>query len=71
VEVEVAAIAGERWDEVGRLDADYREERVTVVLGAGESREVRIEVPFEAERILVDPDVELLQLRRNAAVAAL
>ena len=32
---------------------------------------MRIEVPFEAERLVVDPDVEVLQLRRNAAVAEL
>ena len=71
VEVEVAAVAGKRWDEEGEEDAGYRESRVTVSLGAGESRDVRIEAPFEPERIVVDPDVQILQLRRNAAVAEL
>ena len=71
VAVEVAAVSGERWAEDGEPGAEYRDERVLVVLGAGESREVRLEVPFEAERLVVDPDVEVLQLRRNAAVAEL
>ena len=71
VEVAVAAVTGERWSEDGERGEDYRETRVTVALGAGESREVRIEAPFEPERIVVDPDVEVLQLRRNAAVAEL
>ena len=71
VEVEVAAVAGERWTEEGERDDDYREARVLVSLEAGESRAVRIEAPFEPQRIVVDPDVEVLQLRRNAAVAEL
>ena len=69
--VEVAAVLGERWGEDGEESDDYREARVMVALGAGESRELRIETPFEPERIVVDPDVQVLQLRRSAAVAEL
>jgi hypothetical protein len=39
-----------------------------MVLGPGESQSVRIECVFEPERILVDPDARVLQLRRDAAV---
>ncbi len=71
VEVAVAAVTGERWSEDGERGEDYREARVSVALGAGESRVVLIEAPFEPQRIVVDPDVEVLQLRRNAAVVEL
>jgi ABC-2 type transport system permease protein len=57
--VQVAAVAGSR-------DA-----RATVTLGAGEWKTVSILCPFEPERIVVDPDVQVLQLRRKAAVAEL
>jgi hypothetical protein len=66
--------AGEREDLAGGGDAtgssegEYRDARVTVMLGAGESQSVRIECSFEPERILVDPDARVLQLRREAAV---
>ncbi len=71
VEVEVAAVAGERWTADGEPAGDYRDARVVVALGAGESRELVIEAPFAPERLVVDPDVHLLQLRRKAAVAEL
>lgn len=46
----------------------YREARVTLVLGPGESQPIRIECPFEPQRILADPDARVLQLRRESAV---
>ena len=49
-------------------EGEYRDARVSVVLGPGESQSVRIECAFEPERILVDPDARVLQLRREAAV---
>ena len=49
----------------------YGEARVQVVLGPGESASVRLECDFEPERILADPDVRILQLRRDAAVKSL
>jgi hypothetical protein len=42
-----------------------------VVLGAGEERTVEIACPFRPERVVVDPDVKVLQLRRKAAFAKL
>jgi ABC-type transport system involved in multi-copper enzyme maturation permease subunit len=63
--VEVAAMAGPRFE------PGYRDSRATVVLGAGEERQVRIRCPFEPESVVVDPDVKVMQLERNAAAVRL
>jgi len=69
--VQVAAVTGDRFDEKGVAKPGYREARGSVMLGKGESKEVRIRCPFRPERVVVDPDVQVLQLRRNTAVAKL
>ena len=69
--VDVAALAGERFDDKGRLSPGSEDARVTVVLGAGEAKEVRIRCPFEPDRLVVDPDAHVLQLQRPAAAARL
>lgn len=69
--VEVAAVAGDRFAKDGSASPDYREARVTVEPGAGEEREVVIACGFKPERLVVDPDALVLQLRRKAAVAGL
>jgi ABC-type transport system involved in multi-copper enzyme maturation permease subunit len=69
--VEVAATHGERFTDDGKPVSSWRAERRTVVLGAGEEREVRIACPFEPDKVVVDPDVQVLQLRRKAAVTTL
>ena len=69
--VEVAAVAGERFAKDGSASPDYREVRVTLEPGAGEEREVVIACGFKPERLVVDPDALVLQLRRKAAVAGL
>ena len=66
--VEVAALAGDRFDDDGKPVADYREVRVTVVLGAGEAKVVEILSSFEPDRVIVDPDARVLQLQREAAI---
>jgi ABC-2 type transport system permease protein len=66
--VDVAVTRGEPFDEEGKVLADYREARTTLTLGAGEERVVTIRSDFEPERIVVDPDVRVLQLRREQAV---
>jgi ABC-type Na+ efflux pump permease subunit len=50
---------------------EYKESRVSVTLGAGESKAVTIHCPFEPKSLTVDPDVRVLQLRRKQAVASL
>jgi len=67
--VEVAATRGERFAKDGSPAADYRDSRTTITLGAGESREIVIESPFDPERIVVDPDAKVLQLQRKNAVS--
>ena len=47
---------------------DYRDARAEVELGAGESAEFVIRADFDPERVLIDPDVLVLQLNREAAV---
>jgi hypothetical protein len=77
--VEVAAAAGERWSEPkakaseapSSQNPSYREARGTVTLGAGESRTLTIRCGFVPERVVVDPDARILQLRRKQAVATL
>ena len=69
--VEVAATRGERFDDKGKASPEYREARTTIVLGAGEAKEVRIRCPFEPQRVVADPDANVLQLQRRAAVAKL
>ncbi|MFL6290720.1 MAG: hypothetical protein ACJ759_07480, partial [Thermoanaerobaculia bacterium] len=69
--VEVAAVAGPRWGEDGRVSPEYKDARVTLVLGAGEEKLARIRCAFEPEAVVVDPDANVLQLQRQAAAARL
>jgi ABC-type transport system involved in multi-copper enzyme maturation permease subunit len=76
--VEIAATAGERWNKAKdsakaafETSPEYRDARATVTLGAGESRTATIHCPFEPERVVIDPDVRVLQLQRKQAVATL
>jgi ABC-2 type transport system permease protein len=66
--VEVAAASlGERFGDDARQVAGYRDVRATLVLGPGEEQTVRLLCPFEPQRLVVDPDAEVLQLQRKAA----
>jgi ABC-2 type transport system permease protein len=69
--VEVAAVAGERFGGDGSPSPDYHEARLLLEPGAGEEQEVAISCDFKPEKIVVDPDARVLQLRRKAAEAAL
>ncbi|MCP4657422.1 MAG: hypothetical protein GY856_18610 [bacterium] len=66
--VEVAATRGERFAETAEDQEEFREARVSVTVGAGESRTIRIPCEFEPQRLLVDPDARVLMLRRERAV---
>ena len=65
--VEIAATRGQRFGADGSPSADFREEPLTVTLPGAESRKASIAAPFEPERIVVDPDAKVLQLRRKSA----
>lgn len=74
--VEIAVERGTRFpDEDAGADAAaeaaWRDARTTVTLAPGESRQLAIESDFEPERIVVDPDARLLQLRRERATTPL
>jgi aminopeptidase N len=67
--VEVAAVKGDRFKDDGSVNPEYRDARATVTLGAGESKSVTIQADFEPAKLVVDPDLKVLQLQRKAAVA--
>ncbi|HSS77931.1 MAG TPA: M1 family aminopeptidase [Thermoanaerobaculia bacterium] len=69
--VTVAAVRGDRFTAEGKPEAAYRDARVTVVLGGGEEKTVEIACAFQPQKVVVDPDVQVLQLRRKAAVTKL
>lgn len=70
--VEIAAATkAERFDDKGVASNDYKDARATVTLAKGESKDVTIHCAFAPERVLVDPDALVLQLRRKTAVAKL
>jgi len=67
----VAAVKGERFDDEGAAKPDYADARATITLAKGETKTVTIRCPFEPERIVVDPDAVVLQIRRKNAVVKL
>ncbi|MDC0712358.1 M1 family aminopeptidase [Stigmatella sp. ncwal1] len=75
--LEVAVVKGSRG--MSRPDGakeeqppvDFHEARERVVLGAGEEAHVTVRSDFAPERWVVDPDVRVLQLRRDHAWATL
>ena len=66
--VEVVAARGERFDDDGTPHPDYRESRVTITPEPGQATELEIPCDFQPDRIVVDPDAVVLQLRRESAV---
>lgn len=63
--VDVAVVKGER------AATDFQEARVRVEPMAGEAARVTVRSDFAPERLVVDPDVRVLQLRREQALAPL
>jgi hypothetical protein len=73
--IEVAAIRGERFPsdstKQGKKAEPYAAEMVPVTLGAKEKQSITIRTSFKPERVVVDPNVRVLQLRRQSAAAKL
>lgn len=68
IPVEVAVTAGgRRFDAAGRLRPEHEENRGWVEVGAGEESEIEIVSDFEPERVVLDPDHNVLMLQRKAA----
>jgi hypothetical protein len=71
IEVDVAAVRGER-SHASDVDASpYQQEKARVRLGPGGAADFEISTAFDPERVLVDPDVMVLQLGRKGATARL
>lgn len=67
--VEIAAVKGERFPkESGKPEAAYQEAKQVLQLGPGESKELKLTVPFDPERLVADPDIRILQLFRQRAL---
>ena len=74
--LEVAALRGERFPaDTSATDAKkeepYAAELVAITLGAREKRAITIRTAFKPEKVVVDPNVRVLQLRRPSAEAKL
>jgi hypothetical protein len=69
MKVDVAAAIGERFNSDGKANADYKDARTAVELGANESKDVKIHCSFKPDRVFMDPDALVLQMRRKLAVA--
>ena len=73
--LDVAALKGERFPDDSAKDATkaepYAVQTVAITLGAKEKQAVTIRSPFKPEKVVVDPNVRVLQLRRQSAEAKL
>jgi hypothetical protein len=69
--VAIAASKGDRFDEKGVAKADYKDARETLTLAAGETKDVTVHCDFDPDRVVVDPDAVVLQLRRKTATVKL
>ena len=65
VEVEVAAMQGERFSK--EASSAYQEARIAVSLSAGENQVINWSLDFKPDRLVTDPDAQVLQLNRAAA----
>jgi ABC-2 type transport system permease protein len=64
----IAAARNPRYDGDGTdIRDDYMDARVTVDLEPGKVETIQIHCPFEPDRIVIDPDVMVLQMRRQLA----
>jgi len=62
--VDLAATSGNRFEDPN----GYRESRDQMNLEPGEQREIVLHCDFEPDRLVVDPDINVFQLQRNAAI---
>ena len=73
--IQVAAVRGEMFPDTTKKSKQkaepYAAEIVPLTLGAKEKQSVTIRTSFKPERVVVDPNVRVLQLRRQSAEAKL
>jgi hypothetical protein len=71
VPVEVAATRGTRFADKPKPGEAYLDARTTILLGPGEAKALEIRCRFEPRKLVVDPDVRVLQVKREDAEAKL
>ncbi|MFO0908962.1 MAG: M1 family aminopeptidase [Isosphaeraceae bacterium] len=71
--IEVAASQGKRFPKKGEKDSGvaYRDARTTLTLAGGKAEKFTVRCDFEPEEVVVDPDTNVLMLRRKSAVSKL
>ncbi len=71
--MEIAAVVGERFPDstAKKKTAVYQSVVETLTLGSKDTQSVTIRTPFKPEKVVVDPNVRVLQLRRQSAEAKL
>ena len=69
--VEIAATRGERFPRGSGKHEPYQDARGVLTLAAGEEGTVAIRGAFEPQKLVVDPDVRVLQLERQKAAVEL
>ncbi len=66
--VDIAATRGDRFPDEEAAEAEgFRDSRVRRRLAPGEAQEIEISCDFDPERVVIDPDLKVLQLRRKFA----
>jgi len=64
----IAAARNPRYDgDEPQQRNDYRDARTVIDLEPGKQKTVRIRCPFEPDRVVIDPDVKVLQMHRQLA----
>src|SRR6185295_14707084 len=61
--VDVAATNGNRYEK----NEEYRESRIQIRIAPEEQKWITIHCNFDPSKIVVDPDIQVFQLQRNAA----
>ena len=73
--LEIAAVIGERFPEdttpKAKQAVPYEAQIAAITLGGKERRAVSIRTTFRPEKVVVDPNIRVLQLRRESAEAKL
>jgi hypothetical protein len=64
-------VRGDRFPRGSGKHEPYRDARCIVTLGPGEERAVTIRSDFEPQKLVVDPDVRVLQLERQKVTVEL
>ncbi|MEP7381531.1 MAG: M1 family aminopeptidase [Gemmatimonadota bacterium] len=67
--VDIGVVTGERFpdDSTRKAKSPYAQALTRITISGGDTMTVTIRSPFEPEKVVIDPDVRVLQLRRKLA----